>query len=414
MNADKPALIDDGKLLVLSYYFPPMAVGPAFVMHGLMSQFHPKNSIILMGDPDRYSDHREPRHGDLPVRLYDVPRWWVKEDLFLRAGPVRVPLRLRAIGNVLVGLRVAVASARLLRRSEVKGLLVVYPKQHFLLAACLASLVSRKPLLVYFMDTYVDGLPRGRKVASLIERYLARRSSLVFAMSGAHQEQLEQRWENYGISDRPIVEIPHPYSDASPPAEPTMTLQGRPSIVFTGAIYDAQAEAIRRLIAALGSSELETFDPHLHLITQSDRADLEKLDIVEGDRVHVRGATRAEARAAQQQADILFLPIAFDAKTHVIETASPSKMPEYLASGRPILVHAPRDSYLTRYADDHGFAKVVADPDVDALARAVREIATNEELRRRLVEHARRTLSRYDARRVAEAFRSSIARAVTG
>lgn len=409
MSQDKPALVEGGKLLVLSYYFPPMSVGPAFVMDALMSQFDPRNTIVFMGNPDRYSSHRDDlARGGLDVRLYDIPAWWASEDRFLKVGCVRIPLRLRAIGNVAVGLKVATASARLLRRNDVKGMLAVYPKQHFLLAACLASVASRKPLLVYFMDTYVEGLPRGRKVARLIERYVARRSAVVFAMSEPHRQQLEGRWEEYGVSGRPIVEIPHPYSDLSAQRESPDGLVGRPSIVFTGAIYDAQADAVRRLIGALCSTDLDGLEPHLHLLTQSDRGALEELGIREDDRVHIGAASRAEARSAQQQADILFLPIAFDAKRHVIETASPSKMPEYLASGRPILVHAPPDSYLARYARAHGFAEVVDEPDAGALASAVRRLATDEEHRGRLAERAAATLARHDSANVAELFRDSV------
>ncbi len=127
-----------------------------------------------------------------------------------------------------------------------------------------------------------------------------------------------------------------------------------------------------------------------------------------GERVHVATA-RARTRAPpNEQADILFLPIAFDAKPHVIATASPSKMPEYLASGTPILVHAPRDSYLARYAREHGFAEVVDEPDAAALASALRRIATDEARRTELVTAARRALERHRADVVARTFADAI------
>lgn len=405
MTARRPALVEGGKVLVLSYYYPPMSVGPAFVMDALMSRFEPRSVIVVMGDPDRYAEHREePRRG-VDVEVRDIPEWWAREDRDVQVGPLRVPLRLRALGNIGVGLKVAAEAVRALRRDEVRALLTVYPKQHFLLAACVASALSRKPLAIYFMDTYVEGLPRGRNVARMIERYVAGRAAIVFAMSEAHRCELQERWADYGRRDVPIVEIPHPYEEERV-AAPEPVLAGAPSIVFTGAIYDAQADAIKRLIAAL--DDFDGFDPHVHLLTQWERALLAQLGIVDGGRVHIRTASRADARAAQRAADILFLPIAFDAKPHVIATASPSKMPEYLASGTPILVHAPRDSYLARYAREYGFAEVVDEPDAAALASAVRRIATDEARRTELATAARRALERHRADVVAQTFADAI------
>jgi glycosyltransferase involved in cell wall biosynthesis len=406
MNDERPALVEDGKLLVLSYYFPPMSVGPAFVMDALMRRFDPRGVVVVMGDPDRYSDHREEIPRDVDVRVHDIPAWWPRDDRELGVGPVRIPLRLRALGNVGVSLKVAAESIRMVRRDDVRALLAIYPKQHFLLAACVASAFSRKPLAVYFMDTYVEGLPRGRKVARTIERYLARRAGLVFAMSEAHRTELQGRWAGYGAEDVPIVELPHPY-DAEEDV-PATELAGSPAILFTGAIYDAQADSIRRLIRALDEIE----GAELHLLTQSSVDELAALRIHESDRVHIRAASRAEARSAQRGADILFLPIAFDAKPHVIATASPSKMPEYLATGRPILVHAPADSYLTRYAREQRFAEIVDERDAAALAAAVRRLCTHDARRAELAEAAAQTLERHRADAVAQTFSAELRRAV--
>jgi hypothetical protein len=84
-----------------------------------------------------------------------------------------------------------------------------------------------------------------------------------------------------------------------------------------------------------------------------------------------RRTTRSESRVAQRAAGVLFLPLAFNAKREVVSTASPSKMPEYLAAERPILVHAPPFSYVVRYAREHQFAEVVDAADEDAIAHAI-------------------------------------------
>lgn len=403
MRPERHPLLDDVKLLVLSWAFPPMPIGTAFVAGALLSSFEPDEVIVFTGDPGNGVD----RSDVLDVRRYDLPRWW-PQDVIVRIGRLQVRLRLRAVGNVAVGLRVAAAAVRLLRRDDVKGVLAVYPKQHFLLAGLLAAAIARKPLLVFYMDVYVEGLPRGRKVARMIDRYVARRAAVAFVLNAPQRERLLETWAGYGRRDIRVLEVPVPYAVRTEDLPARSELPGRPSIAFTGTIYEAQAEAIRRLVESLSSGELDGLEPHLHLVTQSSPEALARLGIVERDRIHVRSASPADVRASQRGSDILYLPLSFDAAGAVLETTSPSKLPEYLASGQPILVHAPASSFLVAYAEQYGFAEVVAEPSPDALARAVRRLATDEERRREVVDRAARTLERHLLDNVAKVFRKGV------
>jgi len=407
----KPRLLEDGGLVVVAYSFPPVSNGPAFILDRILGEFELGDTVVFAGETHGYADHAEDvRRTAADVRHRDVPRWWPARDRDLRVGPVRVPLRARTAGNLLVSARVAWEAARALRRPEARGLLAVYPKQSFLLAALLAAGTSRKPFAVYFVDVYVEGLPRGRRVARLLERAVARRAAVVFAMSEPHRDQVVERLRALGVVDPRVVEIPHPH--AEPAAVPRVALAGEPSIVFTGAIYDAQADSVRRLVAALDRPELA--DARLHLLSQLPPAVIAESGIRPGPRVTLAAASNRESLAAQRAADVLFLPIAFDANETVRRTASPSKLPEYLAAGRPILVHAPPDAYVTRYAREHGFAEVVDQPDEAALAAAVVRLASDEARRAELVAAARETLRRHEVPAVAERFREALVEALDG
>jgi glycosyltransferase involved in cell wall biosynthesis len=209
-----------------------------------------------------------------------------------------------------------------------------------------------------------------------------------------------------------VVELPHPHAEEDERGPLPLEIRGQPAVVFTGAIYDAQAEGVRRLMDALESDELAQLDPRVYLLTQSRPADLSQWGICPSDRVTVAASTRLGARAAQRAADVLFLPIAFDTKRDVRRTASPSKLPEYLASGVPILVYAPPDSFIAKYALAKGFAEVVTVADADELARALRRVASNDALRTELLRRARETLRQHDASVVAETLRQEVAAAV--
>ena len=92
----------------------------------------------------------------------------------------------------------------------------------------------------------------------------------------------------------------------------------------------------------------------------------------------------------QQEADVLFLALAFDSPyLDIVRTSAPAKMGEYLAAGRPILAHAPSDSFVSRYVRRHGCGVVVAESDPAALAGALNELLTDAALRERICAAAR-------------------------
>jgi len=67
----------------------------------------------------------------------------------------------------------------------------------------------------------------------------------------------------------------------------------------------------------------------------------------------------------------------------------PGKMGEYLASGRPILVHGPSDSFITSYFRQHECGLVVDENDPAQLARAIDSLLNDADLRKRLGARAR-------------------------
>ena len=80
------------------------------------------------------------------------------------------------------------------------------------------------------------------------------------------------------------------------------------------------------------------------------------------------------------------------------------KLGEYLASGRPILVHAPKDTFIAQYFRQHRAGIVVDRPDTHVLADALRDLASNALLRHTLRGNALRLAEHYRLRDVRENF----------
>jgi glycosyltransferase involved in cell wall biosynthesis len=97
-------------------------------------------------------------------------------------------------------------------------------------------------------------------------------------------------------------------------------------------------------------------------------------------------------------ADALLLPFSFEEQQRaVVSTSLPSKVADYLASGVPVLVHAPPYATITSLATNEGWAEVVDEPSIARLAAALQHLATNKSLRKRYAENALRIArARYD------------------
>jgi glycosyltransferase involved in cell wall biosynthesis len=165
-------------------------------------------------------------------------------------------------------------------------------------------------------------------------------------------------------------------------------------IVYTGAIYDAQLDALQNLVSALNGVRPEgpeVKDICLYLYTSLSEPLLKRMQLA-GPRVRRAFVPVTEMPRVLAEADVLFLPFSFDEKMrHVIETSLPTKLAEYLASGVPILVHGPPNSTVARYCRENECAVVVDQLDTEALQAALGRLLSDGELRKTLSERARAT-----------------------
>ena len=127
----------------------------------------------------------------------------------------------------------------------------------------------------------------------------------------------------------------------------------------------------------------------LHLYTPVSSATFKQEGIGPPTVIHPYVAP-PEVHQVQREADIIVLQLGFESPfAPLLATASPSKYAELLACGRPMLVHAPRGSFVARYTEMHECGVVVDTLDPARLVEAIRRIRSDDALRRRLVSNAR-------------------------
>ena len=90
-------------------------------------------------------------------------------------------------------------------------------------------------------------------------------------------------------------------------------------------------------------------------------------------------------------ADILLIPYDFSPESiKYIQYSMPTKAPEYMISGTPILIFAPEMTALVKYAQKNEWAKIVTKDDIPDLCIAIKDLILNKCVRERIGRNAKK------------------------
>ncbi len=370
------------KLALLSHVLPGSGLGQATVIHRMFQGFDPERYCLISLRPEHPTQHGEAQAERLPAKQYELPR-----PFRLERGYSFGLARLRQLFNIRVAItQHARRLTSILRVERCDAIVACTGDVALLPAAYLASRRLRIPFYAYVFDHYSH-----REWQDLAARYWARRYEPILMRSASAvivpNEMLgAELHQQYGIE--PTV-IHNSFDLSSYEADLQDSVHADKDeirIVYTGEIYEAHYDSFRNLLKALqllGRPEIK-----LHLYTSHP---LKYLNLKGISGAIIRHPTRSpsEMPAIQRQADLLFLPLAFESPyPDLIRTSSTTKLGEYLAARRPILVHAPADSFVSWYARYHQCGLVADENDSTKLAEAIKRVLDDPKLANRMTANA--------------------------
>lgn len=241
--------------------------------------------------------------------------------------------------------------SEVIEKNSIKNILVV-PVTPWILSAALA-LHKQHPnlnLVVYVMDDWqghheCHQLPYTRWRQRLLSEVIDR-ANVRFAVSremAAHYEEIYGK--SWFVAHNGIRKdaVKHETSNGVKP-RPQVFLAGDVNVFRFDAVL-AFAEAIERHNQRSGRSIEFTV---MGEIAEQHRASLSALGAI---RLLSR-RSHAECLEAMNAAGLLYLPLAFcDRSSRISLYSLPTKLPEYLASGKSVFFHAPKDSAVFRVAE---------------------------------------------------------------
>lgn len=371
------------KIGIVSHILPPSPSGQAMVLYRLLNEL-PSDRYCLMSR-ENYNEREEDIHGfqRLSARYYHLRPVFqlpVLNESILFAFNICL--------NALPGIYSRANQIKKIIQQEECQLLIACTGDFYdLPAAYLASKWTAIPLITYLFDDYAyQWFGFKRLISRRLEPIILQHAKAVIVTNEHMQKEYERR---YGVHSNVIHNpCPLPRLDELDKAGRLFS-RGEINIVYTGAVYHAHYNAFRNLVTAIqltGRSDIK-----LHIYTDQPESVLERNGIVGNMVVYYPHIKQSKVPVVLRQADILFLPLAFDSPIpEVIKTSAPGKTGEYLSVGRPILVHAPQGSFISWYFKENNCGVVVDNNEPEVLFITLKKLIDNKEFQEQLNKNARK------------------------
>jgi hypothetical protein len=237
--------------------------------------------------------------------------------------------------------------ARVVQEHSIRNLLVI-PVSPWIMAAALAlhKQYSKLNLVLYVMDDWqghheCHQLPYTRRRQRLLSE-IVQRANVRYAVSREMATHYEESFgKSWSVVHNGVRRDSLPETNGSSKRRQVL-LTGDVNVFRFDAVI-AFAEAIARHNRRNGESIEFTV---MGEVAEQHRPSLSGLVKMLSRRSH------SECLEAMKAADLLYLPLAFGKKSSRISRYSlPTKLPEYLATGKSVFFHAPQESAMFRVAE---------------------------------------------------------------
>jgi glycosyltransferase involved in cell wall biosynthesis len=370
------------KFALISLALPPSQSGQSMVLYHLLKQFDPENYCLITLKNFHLYKNQGNCSTQLAAKYYFLPPdYQVIRLITYIASAVHSKRLLEFILNIRKN-----QFKKILRKEHCEAVIGCTGGDLFdPPAAFLAGKELGIPFIFYNFDFYSRQWthPILRAFSEEKEKELLMGAYRVIVPNKCMIAEYQKRYGVYSTVIHNPFDLEEYEGNASNGEPNTFS---EPKIVFTGAIYDANFKAFHNLMTAIEKTKIPNL--RLHVYTPQSKNYLKKNGI-EGQVEYHNHLPNNRMPAVQHNADILFLPLAFNSPyPDIIKTSAPGKIGEYLASGRPILVHAPADSFVAWYFRKYSCGYVVDQDDPDALAEAIIHLLNDKKLQKELSDNA--------------------------
>ena len=269
----------------------------------------------------------------------------------------------------------------------------------------------KKPLVIHIMDDWPATINKTGIFKRIWDKKIDKEyKSLLkisderLCISEAMSEEYNKRYGgNWKYFHNPIMhERWIPYQKKTYKAGPIFR------ILYSGRIGNANINSILALCDLI--NELRKNGLQIELFIYSPEIHLDKfIKYSNNPGIHLSEPfEHNEMPELFSQFDLLYLPVDFDKfSVKFIKLSIPTKMSAYMISGVPILIHAPGETAIVKFAKRYEAAIISEYDDIASFRETLLELIENEEIRKKAAFNAVKTArDKFDAINVRKDFQS--------
>lgn len=354
--------------------YPPSSSGAASILFNLLQGLDPVNIEVLTGEV------LKPNSNFLPFKITRIPHPQISHDRWL--------WRLQVLEDILRYIQVG---CRLTTAKRYDGLLLVFPDTGSFLAGYFIARLKKIKYQVYLIDLLADSRLNKLEwwLLRIYERKILEKAETVYCLNQGILEFYQSS------VNREYALLPHCITLGSKSEEVIKNKDSKRKVIaFSGQIHNISLDALQNLIKAVRL--IDEFDITVQIYTNRPRSYLQEQGLLE-DFVEVGFISESDELLKKlQQADILFSPVVFEPRyPNQAMTCFPTKTFDYIQARKPILVHAPKNYFYTRYMTAHQAAFCATDFDPVTLKNCILEMLRDKKFQDRLVGNALVMVEKY-------------------
>lgn len=384
------------KTLIISSYAPPSPSGSGLMMYNIFSNF-PKGSFCILTADENKEEALQKYKLDAPYYYYGNQLlsfdFNSKKETFLQRlkNIVKSFFVTKTLAElfliIFVLFKIMRSGSRAIKDQNPDILLGFSDIGPCLLATYLLHKKYKLPFVLHFYDLYADNKlpPILSLVAKWLEPKLFSEAKKITVMCDEMKSYLRKKYKREDIE---VIynSINIPSQQANFPS-PHLLKSKDFKIAYLGSIYWAQIGALRNLLSAV--KIVKGIPIKVTLYTPHSKDFMNSLGIYENENIAFNTCTPDKVQEVLRGFDLLFLGLTFDSVwTQLINTSCPGRLCDFLVSGRPILIHAPQDSFLCKYGQKYQFAFVVSKNNVQDLAGTISDLFHNPNIGTEMAQKA--------------------------
>lgn len=369
------------KFALISLGLPPSQSGQSIVLYHLLKQFDPQKYCLI----SLKNFHQYKCLGNCSTQL-KAKYFFLHPDYQIIRLMTQIATLVRSVLVLEIILKLRIYQVKkILQKEQCKIVIGCTGDLFDPPAAFLAGKELGIPFIFYTFDFYSRQWihPVLREFSEKKEREMIKGPSQVIVPNECMRQEYFQK---YGIRAM-VIHNPFDLAEYEQNAKISRAETSKDlKIVYTGAIYEAHFTAFHNLIKAIEKTGITNLK--LHVYTPQSISYLKKNTITGPVEIH-KHLPNSQMPGVQRDADILFLPLAFNSPyPEIIRTSAPGKIGEYLAAKKPILVHAPPDSFISWYFRKYNCGLVVDETDPEKLSQEIIRLLSDTEMQKLFSENA--------------------------